>query len=71
MVGGGIKAGQVVGKTDKEGASVVERPINAMDFLATVCAVLGVDYTKTNTTNNNRPVRVVDKAAKVVKEVLA
>src|SRR5207245_2672049 len=26
LFGGGIKAGQVIGKTDKEGASVVERP---------------------------------------------
>ncbi|MFO0879024.1 MAG: DUF1501 domain-containing protein [Gemmataceae bacterium] len=71
MVGGGIKGGQVIGKTDKEGANVIERPVNAMDFLATVCSVLGVNYTKINTTNNNRPVRIVDKAAKVVKEVLA
>jgi hypothetical protein len=70
LAGGGIKAGQVVGKTDKEGAAVVERPISAIDFLATVCTLLGVNYNKQNTTPNNRPVRIVDKGAKPVKELL-
>jgi hypothetical protein len=69
MVGGGIKGGQVIGKTDKEGATVTERPINAKDFLATVCTVLGINYSKQNTTNNGRPVRIVDKGEKVVKEL--
>ena len=71
LVGGGIKGGQVVGKTDKEGAAVVDRPINALDFMATVCTALGIDHTKQNTTPNNRPVRIVDKGAKVVKELFA
>jgi hypothetical protein len=70
MAGGGIKGGQVVGKTDKEGATVVERPINAKDFLATVCTILGIDYKKQNTTNNNRPIRIVDKGEKVVTQLL-
>jgi hypothetical protein len=71
LAGGGVRGGQVVGKTDKDGAAVVERPISATDFLATVCTLLGINYNKQNTTPNNRPVRIVDKGAKVVKEVLA
>ena len=71
LVGGGIKGGQVVGKTDKEGAAVVDRPVSALDFMATVCTILGIDYTKQNTTSNNRPIRIVDKGAKVVKELFA
>jgi hypothetical protein len=70
LAGGGIKGGQVVGKTDKEGGAVVERPISAIDFLATVCTILGINYNKQNMTPNNRPVRLVDKGSKVVKEVL-
>jgi hypothetical protein len=70
LVGGGIKGGQVVGKTDKEGAAVVERPIPVVDFLATVCQVLGVDYTKKNDAGD-RPIRIVDKGANPIKEVLA
>ena len=35
MIGGGIKGGQAVGKTDAEGAEVIDRPTSAQDFLAT------------------------------------
>jgi hypothetical protein len=70
MVGGGIKGGQVIGKTDKEGATVVERPINPLDFLSTVCGVLGINHNKQNTTGNNRPIRIVDKGAKPITELL-
>ncbi len=71
LLGGGIKGGQVIGKTDKEGATVVERPITTLDFMATVCQVLGIDYTKTNNTAIGRPVRIVDKGANPVKELIA
>jgi hypothetical protein len=62
MFGGGIKGGMVVGKTDKEGASVTDRPTTAQDFLATVCELLGIDYTKKNETVNGRPIAIVEKA---------
>jgi hypothetical protein len=71
MVGGGIKGGQVIGKTDKDGASVVDRPVSALDFLATVCKVLGIDYQKQNTAPNGRPLRIVDKGANPIKELFA
>jgi hypothetical protein len=70
FAGGGIKGGQVVGKTDKEGATVVERPISTLDFMATVCQLLGIDYNKKNTANG-RPIRIVDKGANPIKELLA
>ena len=70
MFGGGIKGGQVVGKTDAEGATVVERPISALDFMATVCKVLGIDYNKQNQTQIGRPVRVVDRGAKPIEQLL-
>jgi hypothetical protein len=70
LAGGGIRGGQVVGKTDKEGAAVVERPISALDFLATVCKVLGIDYNKQNTGPGGRPFRVVDKGANPITELV-
>jgi len=70
LAGGGVKGGQVVGKTDKEGATVTERPISAIDFMATVCTILGIDHNKQNTTASNRPIRIVDKGSKPVKELL-
>lgn len=69
LLGGGIKGGQVIGKTDKEGANVEERPVNAVDFMATVCKALGIDYTKLNQTPIGRPVRIADKSAKPIEEL--
>jgi hypothetical protein len=69
MVGGGIKGGQVIGKTDKEGATVAERPISGLDFMATVCQVLGINHNKQNTANG-RPIRIVDKGSNPIKELL-
>jgi hypothetical protein len=71
LAGGGIKGGQVIGKTDKEGAAVEERTISALDFMATVCKILGIDADKQDTAANGRPIRIVDKGATPIKELLA
>lgn len=71
MIGGGIKGGQVIGKTDKEGATVESRPVSALDFMATVCQTLGIDYTKKFTAPGGRPVRIADKGAEPIKELFA
>lgn len=69
MFGAGIK-GRVVGKTDKEGASVVERPTSAQDFLGTVCELMGIDHTKKNETPTGRPIQLVEKAKPFTKDLV-
>ncbi len=69
MFGGGLKGGQVLGKTDKEGASVAERPTTAQDFLATVCELMGIDHTKKNETPTGRPIQIVEKPKPFTKDV--
>jgi hypothetical protein len=71
LVGGGIKGGQAIGKTDAEGAEVVERPVSAVNFMATVCKALDIDYTKMNQTPIGRPVRIADRGAEPVAELFA
>src|SRR5262249_27100656 len=71
LAGGGIKGGQTIGKTDRDGASVTERPISVVDFMATVCQILGIDYTKKNETPSGRPIRLVDRDAKPITELLS
>ena len=71
MFGGGIKGGQAIGKTDSEGATVEDGKTTAQDFLATVCELMGIDFTKENETPTRRPIRIVDKAGKPVKAVIA
>jgi hypothetical protein len=69
LMGGGIKGGQVIGKTDKEGANVIERPITTLDFMATICQALNIDHNKRNTAPGGRPIRIVDKGANPIKEL--
>ncbi len=63
MIGGGIRGGQVIGRTDAEAATVTDRPVGTFDFMATVCRALGIDYNKQNHAPNGRPIRIVDRPA--------
>ena len=63
MMGGGIRGGQVIGRTDAEAATVVDRPVSTLDFMASVCRVLGIDYTKMIQTPIGRPIRIVERGA--------
>jgi hypothetical protein len=71
LAGGGIKGGGAAGRTSKDGSAVEERPVSAQDFLATVCEALGIDPLKQNQSNVGRPIRIVDKCAKPIKEIIA
>ena len=75
LAGGGVPGGQVVGKTSeggkKPGEEVVDRPISAADFMATLCSLLGIDLHLEFMAPGNRPMPVVEKGAEPVKEVLA
>jgi hypothetical protein len=66
LIGGGIRGGQVVGRTDRDGATVVERPISVTDFMGTICAILGIDYKRKNHPPGvDRPIPIVDTSKEV------
>ena len=46
LAGGGIKGGQVIGKTSADGTTVEDRPVSVEDFLATIAQALGIDGKK-------------------------
>ena len=69
MVGGGIKGGQVIGRTDREAATVEDRPVNTLDFMATICRTLGIDYNKQVIAPNGRPIRIVDRGANPISQL--
>jgi uncharacterized protein (DUF1501 family) len=71
LAGGGIKGGQAIGKTTPDGKEVADRKVTVPDFLATVCNALGVDPLTKNDSNVGRPIRIVEKTADPIKEVLA
>jgi uncharacterized protein (DUF1501 family) len=61
IAGGGIKSGIAYGATDATGSEVKDNPVQIGDLHATMCAALGIDFTKENQTPQGRPIRVVDK----------
>jgi hypothetical protein len=66
MIGGGIKGGQVIGRTDRTGSTVEDRPISVTDFLATVSTILGIDYKRKNHPPGvDRPIPIVDTSKKI------
>jgi hypothetical protein len=70
LAGGGIRGGQVFGKTSADGMSVIDRKVSVPDFLATVCKGIGLDPRKQNMSNVARPIRLVDPEGKVIEDVL-
>jgi uncharacterized protein (DUF1501 family) len=70
LAGGGLRTGQVIGRTSEDGMKVEDRPVTVPDLLATVLTALGVDPLKQNISNVGRPIRLVDPAAKPVQELV-
>jgi len=72
--GGGIRSGQVIGKTTEgaksPGSDVVDRPVKAPDFIATLCLALGIDIQTQFLAPGNRPMPLVDHSASPVQELL-
>ena len=71
LAGGGIKGGQVIGRTSADGMTVEDRPVAVPDFMATVCKALGIDPSKQNLSDVGRPIRIADPAARPIREALA
>ena len=70
MFGGGMQGGQVIGRTDKQGATVEDRPVSAIDFMATVCTMLGIDHNRQIDTPSGRPIRIVDKGSNPITQLI-
>jgi hypothetical protein len=58
--GGGMKGGQVVGSTDRDGVDVTDRPVGVMDLIATMTKTMGISVDTQYTTPRGRPMKVVD-----------
>jgi hypothetical protein len=58
FAGAGMKGGQVIGKSDEQGAMPVERPVSVEDVATTIYSALGIDYTKQYITPTGRPIHI-------------
>ncbi len=60
FAGGGVRGGQVYGKTDKIAAYPTDSPVSPEDFLATIYHAMGVDPAAMIPDRENRPYRLCD-----------
>jgi hypothetical protein len=70
FAGAGVKAGFMLGKTDKHGAYTTQRPVSPADVAYTVLDTLGIDPRKQLTTPDGRPLEVLDQG-ELVRELFA
>ena len=71
MAGGGIKGGQVIGKTDDLALDIVEDRIHVHDLQATIMHCLGMDHKKLTYRHLGRDFRLTDVGGEVIQKLLA
>ena len=67
IAGGGIKGGQVIGASTKDGMAVDHDPVSVADLFSTICKSLHVDPKKENMSPIGRPLKIVDGGQPVEK----
>ena len=65
LAGAGVRGGQVIGATDKNGAFVTERPVRPADVCWTIYEALGIDPAKELLTPEGRPVSILGEGGTV------
>jgi hypothetical protein len=70
LAGGGIRGGQVIGKTDELCFDIVEDKVHVNDLQATMLHCLGFDHTRLTYRHMGRDFRLTDVAGNVVKKML-
>lgn len=70
LAGGGIKAGQVIGATDRNAAHVAARPVHYQDVFATIYHLFGINpETTTIIDPNGRPQHLLSRGT-VIRELI-
>ena len=71
LAGGGVKGGQIIGRTDELGLTVEEDPVHIHDLQATVLHCLGLDHERLTYRHIGRDFRLTDVGGTVVQAMLA
>ena len=70
LAGGGIKGGQVVGKSDAHGERPADRPVTPADLARTIYSQIGIDPDQELHTADGRPVQI-NRDGTVVDELIS
>ena len=71
LAGGGIRGGQVIGRTSDLGLGIDQDPIHVHDLQATILHCLGMDHTRLTYRYLGRDFRLTDVSGNVVHKMLA
>jgi len=71
LAGGGVKGGQVIGKTDDLCMNITEDKVHVHDLQATLLHCLGLDHTRLTYQYLGRDFRLTDVAGNVVQKMLS
>jgi hypothetical protein len=63
LAGGGMRHGQVIGASSRDGGEIANRPVTPGDLAATIYWHMGVPLDATYTDHQGRPVFIVDEGA--------
>jgi uncharacterized protein (DUF1501 family) len=70
LAGGGVKGGQVIGKSDALGWKVTEDAVHMNDLHATLLHLFGLDHKKLTFRHQGLDMRLTDVAGKVVTKLV-
>jgi hypothetical protein len=65
LSGGGIRTGQIIGSTTKDGGEPLDRPLAPGDLLASIYRVLGINPETTIPDRQNRPVPLLQQGTPI------
>jgi uncharacterized protein (DUF1501 family) len=71
MAGGGIKGGQVYGKSDEIGWGIDENPVHVNDFHATLLNQFGIEHTKLTYRFQGRDFRLTDVGGNLIQPLIS
>lgn len=60
MAGGGIRGGQVIGETDRDGVGATRDPVSVPDLFCSICKAVQIDPARENMSPIGRPMKIVD-----------
>ena len=69
LAGGGLRHGQVIGATERDGSQIKHRPVTPGDLAATIYRYMGVPLDTTYLDNQGRPRRVVENDGQPIHEL--
>lgn len=70
MAGGGLNHGQVIGRSDKEGGQIADRPVTPGDLAATIYRYFGVPLESTYDDPTGRPYPILPNGGEPIRELL-